>query len=79
MSIKTTLNGKDWRNTCSNCKGWIDLNQPFNPSQMQEDFIENHKYCGQGWDKQYSLIPEKHHYLCECRDCTGGEVFEKVE
>ena len=60
-----------WQATCDVCKGYIDLTQGGNPSQLQALMIKNHKYCGQGWDKQFSLIKEKHHYQCKCGQCIG--------
>jgi len=49
----------------------MDLNQDFNSAQLHQMMQENHEFCGQGWDKQFNLTPEKHHYKCTCDDCIG--------
>lgn len=43
-----------WRSVCSVCKSWMDLDQVGNPCKLHALMIKNHKYCGQGWDKQFN-------------------------
>ncbi len=58
-----------WRSVCNVCKAYMDLNQGLsdrqvfsNAAQLHEIMSKNHEFCGQGWDKQFNLIPKKHHY-----------------
>lgn len=59
-----------WKSVCGVCKSYMDLYQDFNSAELHEMMRKNHEFCGQGWDKQFNLIPEKHHYLCNCEKCT---------